>query len=129
MINKVNKEPVTDSIVTDTKVTSTKITNTRIIDEIQIHTIVWSEYMEEQEEQAVMEMFSIPRELAREAISKVGKNIKRIKKYLNKPQKSAGRCMLCGKKLTDAESVRRGFGSECYKKILQAQVGLIDLGG
>jgi hypothetical protein len=92
-----------------------------------IDTIVWSEYMNEQEEQAVMDMFGIPRELARDAIVKAGKDIKRIKRYLNKTEKSVGHCKMCGKKLTDPESVRRGFGSECYKKVLQEKIGFIDL--
>ena len=92
-----------------------------------IDTIVWSEYMNEKEEQAVMDMFSIPREVARDAILKAGKDIKRIKRYLNKSEKKIGHCKICGKKLTDPESVRRGYGSECYKRVLQERIGLIDL--
>lgn len=94
-----------------------------------IDTIVWGEYMDEQEEQAVMDMFSVPREVARDAISKAGKDIKRIKRYLNKSEKKIGYCKICGKKLTDPESVRRGCGSECYKRVLQERIGFIDFGG
>lgn len=92
-----------------------------------IDTIVWGEVMTEQEEQAVMDMFGIPRDLARDAILKAGKDIKKIKRYLNKSEHKLGHCKMCGKRLTDPESVRRGYGSECYKRVMESRIGFIDL--
>lgn len=92
-----------------------------------IDTIVWGEVMTEQEEQAVMDMFGIPRDLARDAILKAGKDIKKIKRYLNKSEHKLGYCKMCGKRLTDPESVRRGYGSECYKRVMESRIGFIDL--
>lgn len=32
-------------------------------------------------------------------------------------RKLAGRCLRCGRQLTDEESIRRGFGSECVQHV------------
>lgn len=93
-----------------------------------IESIVWGEYMNEQEEQAVMDLFGIPKDLAIEAINKAGKDIKKIQGYLNKKNSEhlVGHCKICGKKLTDPESVRRGYGSECYKRVLESRIGFVE---
>lgn len=69
-----------------------------------------------EEEQAICELFSVTESEARVAVTKAGKELRSIQKYLRK-KKQVGRCKLCGKWLTDDESVRRGYGKTCYRKI------------
>lgn len=89
---------------------------------------IWGEYMEEQQEQLIAEMFGVPDEWAREAMSKVGTEIKKIRRYLKKKEKrehsKAGLCKLCGRKLTDPDSIKRGYGSECYNKVMSEIINI-----
>lgn len=89
----------------------------------------YNEYLTERQEEVIAEMFGVPTELASEAIQKVGKDIKRIKAYIvnHSKEKAVGKCRLCGKRLTDPESVRRGYGEECYLKMRQRQFDIFDI--
>ena len=84
--------------------------------------------MDEQQEELIAEMFGVPRELASEAIHKVGKDINRIKNYISShsKEKMVGKCKMCGKRLTDPESVLRGYGEECYNKMRQRRFDIFD---
>ena len=77
--------------------------------------------MSELEEQTIMEMFSVPHSMAKDAIKSAGKDITKISKYVKKQAKkkrnALGVCKLCGRKLTDPLSVSRGYGVECYEKV------------
>ena len=88
--------------------------------------------MEEQEKEVVMILFGVPRELAIEALQKAGKELKRIRKYIMNKARKKGvesvRCKMCGKKLTDPDSISRGYGSECYEKLM-AEKYSFDFGG
>lgn len=84
--------------------------------------------MAEQQEEVIAEMFGVPTELASEAIQKVGKDINRIKNYIvnHSKEKVIGKCKMCGKRLTDPESVSRGYGEECYRKIRQSRFDIFN---
>lgn len=70
-----------------------------------------------EEESIIIELFGVSISDARDALNSVGTDTKRLRKYFSKRKKSLGKCKLCGKKLTDADSVARGYGPECYKKV------------
>lgn len=36
-----------------------------------------------------------------------------------------GRCACCGRKLTDPESIERGFGPECFKRLYKKELCLV----
>ena len=80
--------------------------------------LILSEYVEEMQEQIVMDLFSVPHKLARDAIHKAGNELKDIKHYINKRSRPNvyGKCRYCGRKLTDPISIQRGYGLECYNK-------------
>lgn len=84
--------------------------------------------MEEQEERVVEELFGIPNELAREAIQHAGKDVERIKRYLQSKTKTKdyGVCKICGKKLTDPQSIARGCGIECYNRKRQDMFSMFE---
>lgn len=79
------------------------------------------EYMEAEEEEILMEMFSVSREWAADAIIYSKGDMSKIKEYLKrraaKSRTKPKKCIMCGKMLTDPDSIARGYGAECYKKI------------
>ena len=78
------------------------------------------EYMENIEEQLIIDLFDVPDKWAQEAIAKSNGDMRKIKTYLRRKARRENaqptKCKLCGKRLTDPESIERGYGSECYKK-------------
>ena len=91
------------------------------------------DYMETIEEQLIVDLFSVSEELAHEAIVNSRGNIRKIKSYIKRKIKKENvqptKCKLCGKRLTDPESIERGYGSECYKKLNTARREISIFGG
>lgn len=77
--------------------------------------------MEEYEERFLMELFNASEDEIKTAIGKVGTDIRKIRRYVNKVRRREiyppCRCKICGRLLTNPESIVRGYGSECYGKI------------
>lgn len=82
---------------------------------------IMEDIMEDIEAEMIVNMFSVPKEWAEEAIEWSGGELKKIREYLKRKSRRAQikptKCILCGKKLTDPDSIARGYGEECYKKI------------
>lgn len=78
-------------------------------------------FMEEYEENLISSLFEISKEEARNVIKKVGTNINKVRKHIEKEKRNEiyqpCRCKICGRMLTNPESIVRGYGSECYNKI------------
>ena len=77
--------------------------------------------MEYEDENFIMGLFDLDRNEAHKVVRKFGSNTKKIEKYLEreelKKKYKPCRCKMCGKLLTNPESIIRGYGNECYEKI------------
>lgn len=76
--------------------------------------------MEEEMISVIKDTYGVDEELAQELFNKCGYDLKKIKRYLSRSvvaKLPPTKCLCCGRKLTDARSIRRGYGDECYKKV------------
>lgn len=78
--------------------------------------------MEEEMIEVIKETFSVDESLAQELFDKCGYDLKKVKRYLTnmkvKEVLPPIKCLCCGRKLTDAKSIKRGYGEECYKRTM-----------
>ena len=85
--------------------------------------LIWEDYMKDEEIIAIIETLGVTREIAEEALKNCGKDVEQIRRYiLNLPTERESiscKCIYCGRTLKDPNSIKRGYGEECYKKYLK----------
>lgn len=85
-----------------------------------MRSLILSEYIQEEKEELIASIFNISIELATECLNNTEGDLDAIREYISNKGNNkvmTVRCKYCGRRLTDPESVKRGYGEDCYRKI------------